>query len=852
MAALPRLRDILLGCLLAGLAGPAAALGGSLPTVPSGDRPGPPLLYDRAVDAPQLSVQAPFRAAPLLVSGTDAYRAGEFLYQDYLFDDRGADTVPGPGSRLGNGRSAASPTAGDIAYPTAERHGGNAADLVEFRMTLLADAIVYRVTLNTVRERETAVVGIGIDTDRSGGAPVQWPRGAGISSPGLDRFITAWGTGGEVTSFPSGSGAALPDDAVSIDTETNQMTIRVPRSMMEPGSSTWRYVAGTGLWSGDRWTPVPARAAPTETEAASGNPVQGAPAVFNLAFRFDEPTRQSGAPFTTVPGVGNWFEDKQALALSQRTSGDFHADVDFAKLAAGTTAASHGPGRVQARIFASRFEPHEGVRVGFPGFGTRLQPYVLVVPPSYAPDRPAGLTLALHSGTANYTQYAVNNPNMYRQFGDERQNLVLTPLGRDPDTVYSGIGEADVFEAWADVARQFSLDPDRVALTGYSVGGYGAYRLGVHHPDLFGRAFTAVGLPAVGFWIPPAPPTGGQLTNTNPLLENVRWVPYLNWAQAIDEIAPYPGPRAQQDRFNALGLRSQLSTFATGEHFTLALADEWSAVRDFLGEARVQRDVSRVDYAFMPAADAPEFGLRHDHAYWLSQLRARETRGDPQVAPARAEISARSLAFGEGEPVTRPFTSSFPGPPFPAVVDGTEWTSIPGIRAENALHLRLENLGSGVVSGDRARLRGDRVLTVKLASDGPARMRLALPLPSGTRAERVGAATSAPPPEVAVDREGATFAVPAGERTYRLIPSGAARRERDAGRRKPGPGANRNPERPARSGRDRAAQAGATSADPTDGDLPFTGLGLGGLVATGVGLLLGAAGLRSRGGTKQG
>ena len=73
------------------LAAPSAQAG-SLPTVRSGQPAGPPLLYAKAPHVPQLGVRAPFHAPPLLVSGTDAYRGGEYLYQDYLFDDHGADT----------------------------------------------------------------------------------------------------------------------------------------------------------------------------------------------------------------------------------------------------------------------------------------------------------------------------------------------------------------------------------------------------------------------------------------------------------------------------------------------------------------------------------------------------------------------------------------------------------------------------------------------------------------------------------------------------------------------------------------------------------------------------------------
>jgi len=770
---MPRILPALLACaaLLAIAALPARAA--SLPAVPSGERPGPPLLYAPAADAPELSVKAPFAASPLLISGSEAHREGEYLYQDYLFDDRGADTRSGSGSRGETGDDVAASTAGDVLYPTAERHAGNAADLAEFRVKALPDALVYRITLTTAKAPDTAVVGIGIDADRSGGAPVPWPRGAGITSPGLDHFITAWGTAGEL------DGEALPDGAVEMDTTSNQMTIRIPRSRLDPGArAVWRHVAGVGLWSGEAWrTPRPGDE-PTADEPASGGDAP-APAVFNLAFRFDEPqSKEPLPPYTTFPGIGNWFEDKQSRALTGRSSGDFFADVDFAKLAAGVSEEGRRrAGREQARIFASSLDVPEGVAGSgrFPGYGGRLQPYLVTVPPGYDPARPAPLTFSLHSLGGTYTQYAVFSPTQLRQFGDERNSLVVTTLGRGTNGWYTDEAEADFFEVWADVARHFSLDSEQVALSGYSMGGYGTYKLGTQYPDLFGKAFTTVGPPGRGIWVPPAPPSDGQFTNSNLVLENARWIPYLNWVQAGDQLVPYSGPRAQQARFDALGLRSQLWTFSPGEHFTLAILDRWEAARDFLGEARVVRDPWRVHYAFVPAADRPRLGLVHDHAYWVSKLRARDASGDPQTAPARGEIDARSLAYGEGDPATRPVrgASGTAGPQNANTIEGTEWGEIPRLAAENALTATLRNVGAGELDGRRARLDGNRRLRVVLDSDGPATIRLSLPFPRNARVERVDEEAE-PAPEVAVDAGGATFALPgAGRRTYVFAPGAA-------------------------------------------------------------------------------
>ena len=751
----------------------APAHAASLPSVTTGERPGPPALYAPAPDAPELSVQAPFRASPLLVSGSEAYRDGEYLYQDYLFDDRGADTAASEG-RAGAGDDIAAGTAGDVRYPTAKRYANNAADLVELRVKPTADEVVYRITLATALDPGAAVVGIGIDTDRSGGFAVAWPRGAGISSPGLDSFITAWGTGGEVGPAAVGSPAAtaLPAGAVSMDTRTNQMTIRVPRRLLDPKpGAVWRHVAGVGLWSGEAWKTPRQGTSPTEEEPASGG--EGpAPGVFNLAFRFDEPqTKMPTPPYTTFPGIGNWFEDKQSRALANRSTGDFFTDVDFGKLAAGTNEAGRiRPGREQARIFPSALDVPEGVpgSGSFPGYGGRLQPYLLTVPPGYDPAKPAPLTFSLHSLGGTYTQFAVFSPTQLRQFGDERGSFVATPLGRGTNGWYTDEAEADFFEVWADVARHFSLDSEKVALTGYSMGGYGTYKLGTQWPDLFSSAFTTVGPPGRGVWVPPSPPSDGQFTLSNLVLENARWVPYMNWVEAGDQLVPYPGPRAQQARFDALGLRSTLWTFSPGEHFTLAILDRWDKARDFLADTRVVRDPFRVNYAFVPAADRPKLGLVHDHAYWVGKLRARSVEGDPQTAPARAEIDARSGAFGVTDAPTRPVRSAdvAAGPQNANSVEGTEWaTGLPPAPVENALDVRLRNVASGEISGVRARLDGNRRLRVTVDSDGPATLRLALPIAAGTRVERVDGETE-PAPEVTVDDAGATLSVPGGQRTY--------------------------------------------------------------------------------------
>ena len=55
----------------------------------SGPRPGPQVLYEPLAKAPQLQNArgSVWRAQPILISGTEAYRKGEYLYQGFLYDE---------------------------------------------------------------------------------------------------------------------------------------------------------------------------------------------------------------------------------------------------------------------------------------------------------------------------------------------------------------------------------------------------------------------------------------------------------------------------------------------------------------------------------------------------------------------------------------------------------------------------------------------------------------------------------------------------------------------------------------------------------------------------------------------
>src|SRR6476661_4151454 len=95
-----------------------AAHASSLPSVPSGHRPGPDVLYAPAPRAPQLENTGVWKAPPILVSGASAYRSGEFLYQDFLYDSHGAAGAKDPADPFTSSDYTFSPKAGTLTYPS--------------------------------------------------------------------------------------------------------------------------------------------------------------------------------------------------------------------------------------------------------------------------------------------------------------------------------------------------------------------------------------------------------------------------------------------------------------------------------------------------------------------------------------------------------------------------------------------------------------------------------------------------------------------------------------------------------------------------------------------------------------
>jgi dienelactone hydrolase len=676
---------------------------GSLPNPAIGPRPGPAVLYQPLANPPQLQNSNGWHAAPIMVSGAQAYRAGEYLYQDYVYDDYGANTTAGPlpPDPVPHAQDVTfGGQTGDVVYPTnAARYAYDAADLLEFRARLDGGSIHYRVTLNSMIDATAAAVAIGID--RAPGGRSDWGYGIGsLGNLGLDDVIVASGDGAHSTDVAGAS--------ATVDTATNQIDITVPLS---PGGATWRHYVVVGLWNGSAFKKILGQ--PT-AEAPGGSHGTNAPPIFNAGFRFNEPAirgdlngiaaNPGGSNGVRTNGAGSWREHAQALALAARDISAFHADIDFSKIGAAVNDESGVPktGFI-CRLYASHYGLGEGAQPARPMLLGKIQPYGVYVPASYHAGTPAPLMLELHSLAAGYNQYATFSPEMFKQLGDQRGSFILTTEGRGPDGWYHDAAEIDLFEAWGDLAARYDIDPAHVTISGYSMGGYGTYRFASLYPDLFARAFAIVGPADESIT---GGPTAGAIAgaedteNTLHILDNMRHVPILMWNGMNDELVPVLGPLNTERRLHDLGYEHRLDLFPGYDHFLFSLRDEWGPGRDWLGSAAVDPNPRHVTYRAFPEMDRPTLGLRHDHAYWLSDIAV--------AAGARSglvDAVSRALPDGEANTIMRD-VAPFGTAPSPHLQRGL--TPVPSVpqagppAPANALVLGLTDVSSVVVWPERA------------------------------------------------------------------------------------------------------------------------------------------------------
>ncbi|HVL91636.1 MAG TPA: alpha/beta hydrolase-fold protein, partial [Actinomycetota bacterium] len=688
-------------------------------------------------------------------SGTGRLAGGALLWTDFIYDDRGARSHPvaTPVTPLAWPRGTY-----EYADPDAAANG---ADIFRAGIGLDDEATYWRVDWNTLIDPAipAAMFALDLDGDASTGA-TRWPADAGIRSAGIERAIFVTSAGAWLYDLAAGTRVPLPAPAVEI--EARSFVVRVPMTVL-PVWGTWRVRLASGLATGDgeQFAPV------SERHGAR----RGGPSIYNVGFRTNEQERPvMGTPKSTAT-MSYWMEHAQAAALAEGDVSAFFADVDWSLLQSRSTTPEPQPRGWSSRWYVSSIELGQGIirderepQDGRPNYLGRVQPYAIFVPSSYAPGRPAPLTWLLHSAFQPHTAFAAMTPAFAEAACEQRGNICVTPLGRGHDGWFFDEAELDFWEVWGSVARAYSLDSERTVIAGYSMGGFGAYRIGLSHPDLFARvaAIAATQIcgerfaPGVDHSQHPGPCTTDA--DTTPLLENARHLPVFITHGTTDELLPFTGALLQARELDRLGYRYRFEHALGQPHIPWYMQDAWFPAAEGLGEPVRESSPARATLRWYPNADRPEWGMAVRGAWWMRELRAARIR--PGLT-ARVDAHSHALPNRTITP-QRATYESLRSDSTPILVEELTWLQ-GGPRPRRAtVTITLENVAAALADLRAAGLRSHEGATLSVTTDEHTTFRF-----TGLAGTVVVGGTAA---GTAVPDAAFEVSLPPGTHTIRIVP----------------------------------------------------------------------------------
>jgi hypothetical protein len=702
--------------------------------------------------------------APTRLGGTARLDAGEYIYSDYLFDAWGADDG-GDAQRLAllDPLAEVEPrtfrfdqlfqAAGDqFGAPqpvgTPDHYGdatglGDEADLYDLRWAADADTVFLLARFSALTDAARPGLIVMLDTRDGPAAPAAVGFGTGLSTGVFDTALLLTEDGIQQRDLASGTVTPLAGQvAVNAAGWSNALEAGLPAALF---AASTRVAVVAGARSAEGITPA------------------------NAAYRFNEP----------VAGIYN--DKSQALSLLDGNVDAFAATLTLAALRGGVSESFRpGPGYFE-RQFASRDNiSREGGEDGL------QQPYGLYVPQSYAPGTPSRMTLWLHYRGGKAHSGAAWTPRLITQLGEEQDNVVVTPRGRGTSTWYTTQAHQDVFEVLADVAGSalvgdrlpglgpvaglLDIDPAHVALSGYSMGGYGTYLFGLLYPDLFSAGYSTSGAVTQGLWtgIGPddplceteqqdIPEVGeanfcfGEANDSNAdaqlnfrILENARHFPIVIHHGTNDELVPVSGVQRMGLRMAELGYRYDLAMFLGYEHYTQAIVDEWADGAAYLNAFARPENPRQVTYKLVPALlralntiqarDKGPFAFSPDGAWWVDEMTVRDP--DPDDVAQFGMIDAESFALDGTRTLPAPRTGdvapprvstpvfSLTGHSTPYVRHGLDWVELGALPTRNAFRASFTQLSSATLDVQRMNLDLAQVVEGTAVSDGDATLTL--------------------------------------------------------------------------------------------------------------------------------
>ncbi|HEX4012245.1 MAG TPA: prolyl oligopeptidase family serine peptidase [Solirubrobacteraceae bacterium] len=694
-------------------------------------------------------------------SGTGRLAGGASLWTDFIYDDYGASSPEGITASTYSQSSGLALRQGEYVYPSGSADN-NGADIFRAGIALKGGYSYWRVDWVTLADPSIPIAEWTFDTDDnpSTGASA-WPADAGVSSPGIDEALVVSSRGAWLINPLTGVRTNVVADGgrLTVDPTAKSFIVAIPRSVL-PVSGTWRVRLAAGLAdaTGENFAPPDIDAAGTSALSTT------AERVYNITFRTvaqEPPVYTDGSSDALVAAAqaalaatpvgatlgldglartitGNfWMEDDQADTLAAGDVSKFSLLVNWAQLAAGDTTPEAQPTGYSVRWYASRLDPgagqvtNDGPEGNFaPTLLERIQPYAVYVPTNYTPGTATPLTWILHSLEVDYNQYGALDPDLIQQLCQDRDSICATAEGFGPAGWYYNEAETDFWQVWRQLAQAYTLDPSRTVISGYSMGGWASYKLAFEHPDDFAGALVLDGPVACGVEVYPGVtaaasqnPACADDGQSQPLVANARWIPYVIDQTYADELVPTTGVIAQAQAFDQLNQRYDLFIHTGGDHLVYATEDRFGDAVAALGSPTRTTDPGAFTYDWYPSLDSATLGIGATGDYWIGGLSARDD-ADGTIAGIQADDGA----LADPAVTVNRFGPSLVTQPLPGTNTGLSWTLGARPAATHTMTLTLTDVAGLTIDTAAAKLSTG---TITVTTDGPNQLGLAN-LPAGT------------------------------------------------------------------------------------------------------------------------